>query len=553
MSSGSFSMKRSFFLLGLLLLVYLLNLRLDVMEVDAAQYASIAREMWETSSYLEVYHRGQDYLDKPPLLFWLSSAMFHLTGPTNVGYKLPALLALLLGLWATYQFTKTWYSEKIARWATWMTGTCQAYLLMTNDIRTDGLLTGFLMVAFWQISRYLKYQATSGLIWAAVAVGMGMLAKGPIALILFGAGVGTHLLMSRDWRNLFHLQWIPFLALVGLLLIPMCYGLYHQFDLHPEKEVYGLKGPSGLRFFFWTQSFGRITGEIYWENDTSFFYFFHTILWDFQPWVFLFIPALFTRLSSVRKGSEWITIGAFLLGFLALSTSRYKLPHYIFPLLPLASILTATFLNSIPDRTQWMRGLGSVYHVLFILLLISCYFFFKPITWLIPVGIVAGWALFSWWLYSGKFSKETWLQSVGFASVFFGLMMSLYIYPSVLPYQSETQVGKEIKKGQWPSNFGTLGLIGHSLDFYAQRIIPQHTSEEILTLPEHYHLYVDQGGLEAITRRHRTYTIRATYDDYHVTALTLPFLMATTRKTRVQPTYVISLGPATNASSDVAK
>src|SRR6187549_2480350 len=58
--------------LGLILVGYFLNLFIDVMEIDAAQYAAIAREMADTGNYLQVYHRGQDYLDKPPLLFWIS-------------------------------------------------------------------------------------------------------------------------------------------------------------------------------------------------------------------------------------------------------------------------------------------------------------------------------------------------------------------------------------------------------------------------------------------------------------------------------------------------
>ncbi len=41
--------------------VYLLNLRLDVMEVDAAQYASISHEMLSTKSFLQVHHKGEDY------------------------------------------------------------------------------------------------------------------------------------------------------------------------------------------------------------------------------------------------------------------------------------------------------------------------------------------------------------------------------------------------------------------------------------------------------------------------------------------------------------
>ncbi|MEO0008670.1 MAG: hypothetical protein RJA20_2866, partial [Bacteroidota bacterium] len=56
-----------------LLFIAIAGLFLDIMDVDAAQYASIALEMTQNGSWLQVMHRGADYLDKPPLLFWLSA------------------------------------------------------------------------------------------------------------------------------------------------------------------------------------------------------------------------------------------------------------------------------------------------------------------------------------------------------------------------------------------------------------------------------------------------------------------------------------------------
>ncbi|MFT5877289.1 MAG: hypothetical protein ACI9GM_001338, partial [Salibacteraceae bacterium] len=50
-----------------LFIVYLVGLIVpDIMEVDAAQYASISMQMAETNSFLEVYHLAGNYLDKPP-------------------------------------------------------------------------------------------------------------------------------------------------------------------------------------------------------------------------------------------------------------------------------------------------------------------------------------------------------------------------------------------------------------------------------------------------------------------------------------------------------
>ena len=63
----------------MLSLVHILGMIfIDIMEIDAAQYASISQEMLQTGDYLQVHHRHADYLDKPPLLFWLTSFSFKL-------------------------------------------------------------------------------------------------------------------------------------------------------------------------------------------------------------------------------------------------------------------------------------------------------------------------------------------------------------------------------------------------------------------------------------------------------------------------------------------
>jgi len=53
-------------LLFIVLAIYCNNLFIDIMIVDAAQYASIALEMYATNSYLAIYDLGFDYLDNPP-------------------------------------------------------------------------------------------------------------------------------------------------------------------------------------------------------------------------------------------------------------------------------------------------------------------------------------------------------------------------------------------------------------------------------------------------------------------------------------------------------
>jgi hypothetical protein len=77
--------------------------RVDIMDIDAAQYAEIGREMTHNGQYVQIYDRGHNYLDKPPFLFWVSAASMKVFGANNLGYKLPSIIFALLALYATYR------------------------------------------------------------------------------------------------------------------------------------------------------------------------------------------------------------------------------------------------------------------------------------------------------------------------------------------------------------------------------------------------------------------------------------------------------------------
>ena len=126
------------------------------MDIDAAQYAVISMDMSRTKSFLHLYLQGHDYLDKPPLLFWMSSLSFILFGISNLTYKLPSVLIGILGIYSTYRFAKLWYSEEKAILSSLILASSQALFLITNDVRTDTILLGLVMFSVWQLGAYLK-------------------------------------------------------------------------------------------------------------------------------------------------------------------------------------------------------------------------------------------------------------------------------------------------------------------------------------------------------------------------------------------------------------
>src|SRR5690606_36669435 len=127
------------------------------------------------------------------------------------------------------------------------------------------VITAVWLLREWEVQRKLKY-----LILGFGAVAFGMMTKGPIALMVPIFCFATDWALKRNWKMFFRWEYLIGLVVMGILLLPMSIGSYQQFDMHPEKIVNDVPGAtSGIEFFYWSQSFGRITGESKWNNGAG--------------------------------------------------------------------------------------------------------------------------------------------------------------------------------------------------------------------------------------------------------------------------------------------
>jgi 4-amino-4-deoxy-L-arabinose transferase-like glycosyltransferase len=531
--------------------VYFLNLFIDIMDVDAAQYALISMEMSVSKSFLHVYQLGHDYLDKPPLLFWLSSFSFLLFGVSNWAYKLPSVLAALLGIYSVYRFSKIYYSREKSVLAALILASSQALFLITNDVRTDTLLMAFVVFAVWQLSAYLNSGKWKNLLLGAVGVGAAMLAKGPVGMVIPAVALGGDLLIKRQWKAIFKPQWLILLLVVAVLLAPMAYGLYTQFDLHPEKTVYGLHGPSGLKFFFWTQSFGRITGASSWDNHTGFFYFFHTILWDFEPWIWLFIPAVVLKLGKLFRQKlksngheEYVSLSGFVLMFLAFSLSRYKLPHYIFVLFPFAAVITADFIYDLKGHLQKKAAAVQfgVLHAFWLLMVLDFLFIFPPNHWVLPVLLVLLFVMNELLFKKIKNGAERIFIPTIVTAVAFNLLMAVNFYPHLLQYQAGSQIGKYVSENHIPANrFYACEPTSFSLHFYARRTVPSVQPDAIKSMAKGTWIVADEKNYHEIQKEGVRFKLLKVFPSYPVTRLKLSFLNKKTRDKTLDRKYLLEL------------
>ncbi len=534
-------------------ILYFTAVRLDTMDVDASQYAEISREMMVSGDYLHLYDRGIDYLDKPPLLFWLSATSMKVFGVNNFGYKLPSILFALWALWATYKLGKRLYDDATGRMAALILATCQGMFLMTNDVRCDTILMSCVITAIWLIQEWVVSRKLLYLLGGSAFIALGMMTKGPIALMVPAFCFVSDWVLKRQWRNFFQPAYLLAALVIGVLLVPMSIGLYQQFDLQPDKVVNGMKGVSGLRFFYWSQSFGRITGESPWSNGAYMSFLLENMLWSFLPWILLFcvgfclnVVELISQKLKLQDGQEWMTTGGFLLSYVALGSSAYQLPHYIFVAFPLAAILTAAFLRDMfQGRYAGFKKVLYPLHNGIVFLLLAAALLLVAVVF--PGGpvIIGLWVVcLAVWLYMA-FSKQLqgklfWLPAAGMIMV--NIFLTNQFYYRLQEYQVGSQVGQYIHDNNiTPTDVAVYRVSDpiNSIQFYAGGTIK--SIDTLTDLKDKHYLLTMKEGVDKLTAMGRSYTVADSGEFFKISELTVPFLNPATRGAEVKKYFFVQL------------
>jgi 4-amino-4-deoxy-L-arabinose transferase-like glycosyltransferase len=538
-------------LIGLCILSWLAGWQIPLMEIDAVQYANISREMLLHKNFLQLYDQGRDYLDKPPMLFWLSSASMWIFGIHDWAYRLPSFLFSILAVYSTYRFALLYYSSRVALLSALVLASSQALFLINHDVRTDTMLMGWVIFSIWQLAAWLRNRKWISIVLAASAIAGGMMTKGPIALMVPVFAFSVHFLMSRSFAMFFRWEYLVMILIIGILLMPMSIGLYQQYDLHPEKVMYGQKGISGLRFYYWTQSFGRITGESTWHENDHFLFLFENLLWGYLPWTVFFVLGLargvgewFRRKFFIPPGEEAISLGGFLVTYCALASSKAQLPHYIYVVLPLASVFTGIFLNDLSFSgvlPRWKKSLTVLHYIIYCLLVFCLFvllvFPFPPNSSLVILCAVLT-AIFFFVVLVKK-----WIQLPGLvaASVLTIILINIWLdtgfYPKLLEYQGTIPVSRFIMENHL--NKDRIFVYWHepvrSLDFYSDYSFKETEQPESLQFGDY--LLTGRKGMETINREH--FKIIDSGIAFHVSTLSLPILNPATRRSRADAYYIL--------------
>lgn len=551
--NSSLAHKWLYLFISLAVLVNFSGLFIPLMDPDAGVYASVSKQMVLRNNYRELFFQGTDWLDKPHFPFWITALFFEVFGMTTWAYKLPGILFVLLGAYYTYLFSKQHYNKTIALWAVFILLSTMHIIISNSDVRAEPFLTGLLIASVYHFSNALKKNVGWHLVAACLYAGCAVMTKGIFTLIPIGGAIAGQLIITKNWKQLFHWKWLIAGVLVALFITPELYSLWYQFDQHPEKLVFGKNNVSGIRFFLWDSQFGRFanSGPIKGKGDPTFF--FHTLLWAFLPWSLLMYAAVANKIRSGFKKikadetliAEWFTLSASLLTLLIFSLSKFQLPYYANIIFPMLAILTANYIY----KLKQVPVAATINNILTVVLLLGgCFlqFFYAPVHLsIVAVIIILALVIFLFLLHlkikTGKLSLS--LLRAGLACLIFNLYLNCCFYPDLMKYQSGDEAALYINKNHPGTPGVRMNIYSPAFEFYLKDtlIIADAATIKEDSIAKKGIWFITEADVKELQKNAVPHTVLKELPEFHVTMLTKKFLNKKTREQALTKNYLVRL------------
>jgi 4-amino-4-deoxy-L-arabinose transferase-like glycosyltransferase len=340
-----------------------------ITDSDEAFYAESAREMIARGDWITPYFNDNPRFEKPVLFYWLIAATYSVAGVGEIQARLWSAISGLGLVLVTYAAGRRWYGDTAGLVAGAIIATSFGAFYMARQSLPDLPLAFFMTVATWAAIEAVQLTVPASvnaegasptpdarrrwLLLSAAAVAFGLLAKGPVGVVL--PGITAVLLMIWERRRRRAAGWLP-VPVTDLLLALVVFALV---ALPWFLSVTLVHGVDYLVRFFFTENVERFATDRY-NEPRSVLFFLPVILGGFMPWtpfLLLWVAPLarvVRRVRPIAAAELRIALWA-LVPFVFYSASMGKQPRYVLPCLtPLAILLAAAISSRI--RATASRG-----------------------------------------------------------------------------------------------------------------------------------------------------------------------------------------------------
>ncbi len=420
--------------------------------VDETRYLAVAWEMWSRGDYLVPHLNGLPYSDKPPLLFWLINAGWSLFGVSEWWARSVAPLSALGTMLLTVRIgRRLWPSEGDA-------GSLAAVMFLgLAPWAVLGTLTMFdTLVAFCvALSLYGLLVASDGrpfIGWLlyGLGIGLGILAKGPVALV-FALPPAVLAPLWLEHRSVFvERNWSRwYFGAAGGLVFGVAIGLAWAI---PAARAGGQVYADAI---LWGQTAGRVVSSF--AHGRPFWWYAAIVPAITIPWILW--PAFWRGLARMLRhrdaGTRFCLIW-FLLPIAILSAVSGKQVHYLLPAMaPLALLIGRISIEpaAVHGRIARLLAAAPFFAIALVLLSVPELRAGRLLSipnwpqWLGWNAVIVGGVMLAWsggvvlWRFRTRRAEAVSLASLSFVLV---VALQVLVMPAAAPFYSVAETARRI-------------------------------------------------------------------------------------------------------------
>ena len=500
---------------------------------DEPRNAGCAAEMLERQDWIVPTFNGELRTHKPVLLYWCIISAYQLFGVDEFSARFWSALLGIGTVLATWALGTRLFSPRAGFWAAIVLATTLMFNVAAHAATPDSLLIFCGTMALVTYVHAVDPPQWTGratnddplpapaflpLPRGAAAVmyafmGLGILAKGPVGLVLPTAVLGMFLLIVTrktgetvissppTWgqtfrrilpivapghflRTCWRMRPITALAIAGLIAGPW----YYLVGVHTNGEW--------LSGFFWEHNVSRALDPMEGHSGSLFYYPVALLIGTF-PWSVLTIPVILSTRESWKSGQS-VPAVTFLLCWVGVyvavfSTAQTKLPSYITPTYPAVAVLVGCFLANwqetapaYAESLKTWRGwpavsaltLAALGFALLVGLPLAAHHFLPGDELLGMIGLpplLGGVTVF---LLLRRQQTQAAVGALAVSAALFAVGLFGFVAPQVSRHQQIERLLQVANRGERPSPLAAYGSQEPSWVFYAKREIPLFRAED---------------------------------------------------------------------------
>jgi 4-amino-4-deoxy-L-arabinose transferase-like glycosyltransferase len=286
-------------------------------DVDEGAFSEATREILQSGDWLSTTLNGAPRYDKPILIYWLQALSVRALGLNEFALRLPSAVAALAWIFAIVRFAGPRFGAAAGWLAGWVAATSLGLLAMSRAATADALLNALLAATMFDLWRFLEGADRAALRRTYLWMALGVLTKGPVAILIPAAVSLAYCLSCRRWRDWARAAFDP----LGWLILVALAGPWYaaQLVLHGREFVDG---------FLMRHNLDRFQTTLEGHRGSLGYYFLVAPLL-LLPWSGLLWRALRRVPDDWRDPLPRYLMLWFAFVFCFFSLSGTKLPHYL--------------------------------------------------------------------------------------------------------------------------------------------------------------------------------------------------------------------------------